>query len=838
MSLSDEKISRRRFIKGVSVVGVGVGAGVAGVAGNASFGPKPHEIGANPAGEAEWGRKAGKWIPSACNMCGGQSGILAHVVQDKVVKIEPNPWNPVNYTNLSTDFFDGYTKEFGCADGGALCPKGNAGPMSLYDPDRVKTPLKRTNPDKSPSADPKWQEISWAQAIDEIAAKMGDLRSSGNAHKLLWMSEDAAFVDIQRDFCTLYGTPNYSQHSNICDVGRKASFKTVMGDERPLADFLQSRYIMLFGWNPTSAIKWVYLPRILTKAVESGARLVIVDPYLSDTAAHAAEWVPIRPGTDGAMALAMANVIVREKLYDETFIKDWTIGFEEYAGYLQTTTPEWAEKITSIPASNIERLARELAGNKPALVDTWSGPGQQSNGVQSGRAIALLNALLGTFDGPGGMHMPSRKGPAAQSVAPDATAQKTLALPRFDEIKKYPLAHSSGVYTQMFQNLFDGKGPYTPEMMVCAFQNPVMSVPGGKRIAQALAKLKTLVVIDTMISETAKVADYVLPGTNYLERYDLITNWTTWSSVSLRQPVVAPLFGQPAEYETVELLGRKLGLTSGGADFFWMGQVSGIRVEETKAWYEEYLSLQLQKGGPAMSLDDLKALPGAVWVSQSGTKFYKYRDELAPGKLATAVYAGDPKKDGTLIYDKPIEAHGKQIGIVRDGKPIRGFFTPSGRVEFVAQTLTGKVAADGKSVDPLPRYVPRDWQPSAEYPLYSINWKEASHTHTRTQNNSLLLELKPNNPIAINPATAQRLGVIDGESMVMVSPHGRVTGIARVTPRMHPEVVGLQHGFGHSALGELAKGRGTHDGGLRPIKGDPLSGQALHKEACVRVEPA
>jgi thiosulfate reductase/polysulfide reductase chain A len=138
---------------------------------------------------------------------------------------------------------------------------------------------------------------------------MKKLRDAEDAHKLLWMSEDHSFTHIQDDFCKLFGTPNYSNHSNICDVSRKASFKCVLGDKRPLSDFIQSRYIMLFGWNPTSAIKWVHLPRIITHAIEKGARLVVVDPYLSDTAAKGQEWVAVRPGTDGALALAMAHVI-------------------------------------------------------------------------------------------------------------------------------------------------------------------------------------------------------------------------------------------------------------------------------------------------------------------------------------------------------------------------------------------------------------------------------------------------------------------------------------------------------------------------------------------------
>src|ERR1035437_5859076 len=594
---------------------------------------------------------------------------MVQVVDGVVNKIEPNPWNPTNYSNVVTDCVEGYSKDVGCASGGAICPKGNAGIAQLYDPDRVKTPLKRTNPDKSNGADPKWEKISWAQALDEVSARMRGLRDAGDAHKLLWMSEDGSFTNVQDDFCKLFGSPNYSMHSNLCDVARKASFKTVMGDERPLSDFIQTKYIMLFGWNPTSAIKWVYLPRIITQAVERGAHFVVVDPYMSDTAAKAHEWVSLRPGTDGALALAMAHVIVREGLYDKDFVANWTVGFEGYAKYLTDKTPQWAEKITSVKAATIERLAREVATTKPALVDSWSGPGQHSNGVNGGRAIALLNALIGSWDVPGGMMIANRTAEKHQAVKPDKVAKAGLAKPRFDELKKYPMGHKSGVYAQAFANLLDGTGPYQPEMLMCVFQNPVMSVPGGTRIVEALAKIKTVVVVDTMLSETAMCADYVLPGTTYLERYDLNDQWVTWPVVGLRQPVVKPRFGQLAEYETVAALGRRLGLTSDGKTFFDRGGVSGKPVEDLTAWYEEYLSNELLTGAPKISLDELKALPGAVWISKTGTQYRKYTKALKPDKLATAWYSGDPKAEGTLIYDKPKDDGGAQIGIVLGGKP-------------------------------------------------------------------------------------------------------------------------------------------------------------------------
>ena len=833
MYLLDRKLGRRVFLKGTGVAAAGAAVGVT-MTSCTSVGPAEHTLDTNTDGAARWGREAGEWIPSCCNMCGGQCGILVQVVDGKVNKIEPNNWNPNNYTNISTDFFDGYTEQYGVKEGATICPKGNAGIAQLYDPDRVTKPLKRTNPDKTLGADPKWQEITWEVALDEIAAKMKTLRDANEAHKLLWISEDHSFVNVQDDFNQLYGSPNYSNHSNLCDVARKASFKSVMGDDRPLADFIQSKYVMLFGWNPTSAIKWVHLPRIITRAIENGARLVVVDPYLSDTAAKAQEWVSLRPGTDGALALAMAHVIIRDELYDKDFVDNWTVGFAEYSKYVADKTPEWAEKITSVKAATIERLATELATTKPALVDAWSGPGQHSNGVQGGRAIALLNALIGTIDQPGGMINPSRSGGKHGKAKPDVTAAETLKNKRFDQLDTYPMGHKSGVYARMFNNLLDGTGPYQPKMMMCVFQNPVMAVPGTEKVAEAIAKLETFVVIDTMLSETAMLADYVLPGTTYFERYDITTHWVTWTAVGLRQPVVKPIFGQPAEYEVVAALGRRLDLKDAdGKEFFSLGALSGEPVEDLTAWYEENLSAEIKNGGPAITLEELKALPGAVYVDQKGTKYAKYEGELAPEKLEKAVYDGEPTADGTAVYDKAKDDGGVVIGHVFGGKPVKGFATKSGKIEFVSTSLVDKKDADGKAVDLLPVYTPRDWQPDDKFPLYLINWKEASHTLTRTQNNPILLELKPDNPLVIHPDTAKRFGLEDDGEAWIESPHGKVKARVKVSRRIHPEVVGLQHGFGHRNLGKLAKGRGTGDGVLRPVKADPLSGMALHKEACV-----
>ena len=326
----------------------------------------------------------GKWIYTTCHMCGGTSGIKVHVVDGRVVKIEPSEFNPIGVANISTDYAE---KK---ALGGRLCAKGNAGTRALYDPDRLKTPMKRVGP----RGTGKWKAISWEEALDDVSKNLLSVREKYGPEAMFWCTEDSSFTDMQSDFNMLYGSPNFSMHSNTCDVARKASFKLVMGDDRPLPDFANTKYALVFGWNLLAATKWAHLPGIWNWGRAKGAKMVYVDPFYNQTAAKADEWVPIRPGTDGAFALALGHEIVKNGWHDQEFINNYTIGFDKYAEFVKDKTPEWAEKITSVPAETTRRIAKELAATKPTLVDVWSGPGHHTNATDGGRAIAMLPALL------------------------------------------------------------------------------------------------------------------------------------------------------------------------------------------------------------------------------------------------------------------------------------------------------------------------------------------------------------------------------------------------------------------------------------------------------------
>jgi len=708
----------------------------------------------------------GKWLYTTCQMCGGTCGIKVHVVDGRVVKIEPNEFNPVGVANISTDFA---AKK---ALGGRICPKGNSGAVALYDPDRLKTPMKRIGPRDSG----RWKAISWEDALDEVAEKLLELRQRHGPEALFWCTEDSSFTDMQSDFNLLYGSPNFSMHSNVCDVARKASFKLVMGDDRPLVDFANTKYALVFGWNMLGATKWSLLPGIWNDGRAKGAKMVYVDPIYSQTAAKADEWIPIRPGTDGAFALALGHEIVKNGWQDQEFIKNYTVGFDKYAELVKDKTPEWAEKITSVPAATIRRVAQELAATKPALVDAWSGPGHHTNATDGGRAIAMLGALLGQYDKPGTMISRQAMGGKRRAFNLDKPKAE-----RVDGLgTKYPFAHVSGIYTEVRDAMISGQ-PYQLRAGVFMFQNFVMSVPNTRKNIEAFNKLEYIVVMDTMMSETARMADLVIPGSHYLERWEVNVNWVTFPATSIRQPVVKSVINGMTEQEFILALAKKMGLKD----------KDGKSLPDT---YPEYINDQLKSGPIGKTLDEMLALPGGVFIG-GATQYEKYKKN--------------------------------------------GFATPTKKIEFYSEQM------EKKGLNPLPDFVEPIYKPTADFPFYLVNYKQAEHTHSRTFNNERLMEMKPDNPLLINSETAARLGIKDGGAIWLESPYGKAKATIQVTERIHPEVVALQHGYGHSGFGKIARGSlnkintwcpaGTADGVFLAGVSEKASGMAVHKEIGVRL---
>ncbi|SPQ01977.1 Molybdopterin oxidoreductase, 4Fe-4S domain [Candidatus Sulfobium mesophilum] len=772
----------------------------------------------------EKGLKEGEWIYSNCNMCGGQSGIKVKVVNGRAVKIEGIA-NPNNIANISTNY-EKALKELSILyndkdAAGRICSKGNSGLRALYDPDRLKTPMVRVG--KKGSG--KWKAISWDDAISQVADNLGKIRDKYGAESLAWFSEDHCFTHIQQDFCKMYGTPNYHNHSNLCDVARKASFKLVMGNERPLADFEDTSYALVFGWNLLGATKWILLPGIWNRGRAKGAKMVYVDPFCNQTAAKADQWVPIRPGTDGAFALALGHVLIKKDLINKAFIDEWCVGYDEYAKYVADKTPEWAEKITSIPARTIEQIATEMGelakASKPVCIDTWSGPGHHTNATLGGYAITVLPALLGMIDKPGTIMEPSKIGNKHHSIDFDTPSLKK---PRVDgKGTKYILGHGSGIYVETRDVVLGGKessqGSGVPKTGVFVYQNFVMSVPNTKKNMDFIKKLEYVVVNDTHMSETAELADIVIPGSVYLERYDFTGYWVTWPVLGLRKPVVKSVINGMTEVE------------------FWMAVMKKMGMKDKKGYspaeqsYDAYYADEYNPTAYAKE-QNWETYRKSTLAMTGKTEYEKFRKEVKPPE-------GGSVDDKTgLVKDKDGKAVGVKIGV----KIMKGFDTPSRKLE-ITSTFLKKNKHTG-----LPEYSEPEDRPTADFPLYLINFKQNEHTHSRTFNNDYLMEMKPDNPLLINSATASKLGLKDGDAIWIESPYAKAKGTVQITERIHPEVVALQHGYGHWGFGKVAKGSlnkinkwspaGTNDGQFFAGKAEKLSGQIVAKEIGVKLVKA
>jgi anaerobic selenocysteine-containing dehydrogenase len=317
-------------------------------------------------------------VDTICRMCGRYCPINVRVKDGKIVKIEGIPGNFV-------------TK-------GRVCGKGIAALQLEYDPNRLKYPMKR----KGERGAGEWERITWDEALDTIAGKLIETREEYGARSVVYHYGAAiqhAWGYIRR-LMNLFGSPNIASHSHLCHVPRMLANTATYGG-MPACDYGNTGLMMLWGYNPVySSI--LHYGRQIIDAKERGAKLIVVDPVFTAIASKADIFVQPRPGSDGALGLAMLNVIINERLYDEGFVERWTHGFDELRGLVKEYPPERAEEITWVQASLIEEVARTYATTKPAVLEEGNGLDQHTNVVQTTRVLAILRALAGNLGVAGG----------------------------------------------------------------------------------------------------------------------------------------------------------------------------------------------------------------------------------------------------------------------------------------------------------------------------------------------------------------------------------------------------------------------------------------------------
>lgn len=543
-------------------------------------------------------------VYTLCEQCVWRCGLRAKVYQGKVYKLDGNPYHP--HSN------------------GMLCPRGQAGIATLYDPDRLQFPMVRAGERGSGL----WKRISWDEALDYAARQLLFLKQTYGAESMIFSStHNLAQVQFE-NLLRAYGSPNYGTQRSLCFNAMIMANLLTYGLQEPGRDYSAAKYIIYTGRNLAEAISNSET-QDLVAAIARGTKVVVLDPRFTKTASKATEWLPIRPGSDLAFFLALLHVIIAEELYDKEFVARYTVGFDQVEAAVKPYTPEWAAAKTEIPAATIRRIAREfaLAAPRAFIHPNWR-TSNFVNSFQAERAMAIANALVGNWGQPGGLQPAGGEEGAGLGAIPQPPYPRVTAL-RLDGVPwKYPLVPLEiGVYQEIRDAVLAGK-PYQARGWFVYRQNPVASLPERRKTLEAFSKLSFIMTIDTTMNDTAWFSDLVLPEATYLERYDPLTMLD--GTVFIRQPVVPPLGESKSGLWIFKQLGTRLGL----GDYF------AYKDEE------DYLRQQLKPLG--ISLEDLKAKghyrPPAAhegekelrWNTPSG------KVELASSSLAKANFPAVP----------------------------------------------------------------------------------------------------------------------------------------------------------------------------------------------------
>lgn len=793
-----------------------------------------------------------KSTPTACALCASRCAALAYVENDYVVKVEGQP------ESIRTL--------------GKLCAKGQAGLNQVYDPDRILKPLRRTGK----RGEGKWEQVSWDAALNELAGRLDRLRNEGHPEKFMfhhgWISASADRL-INKVFLPAYGTGTIADNSCLGQSARLTAHELTWGGKDDNWDFDNSRYVLNFGSNVFEAhTNHVALARRLSFALtDRNVKMVTFDVRLSNTASKSNLWIQIRPGTDAAVAFAMCNVVMSEELYrgpGEEFLAYCLVTPDPNASiaekvaalkeHLATYTPEWAEKISSVPADDIRKIAREFADARTGCVISSRGATAHYNGVETERAIQMLAALTGNIDIPGGR---------CRGVVPEwryPTGPKDRPEPRRLEIlegfKGDVALPVHGVGHQVLTMIKDGRAG-RPEVYLWYNYNPIYSngnTTENSEILKDESLIPFTVAVTPFYDESAALADLILPDAVYLETYDFENGLsaTQVPEYYIRQPVVKPQ-GEARDFkdiccELAERMGFPLGFRS---------------AEEFVRQACELTPAVKEKAG---GFDGMKKR--GVWHDREAKPaYFTYREPVDPEVL---------RQDG-VIFDGVTgvywnwktarvsgEAEAKAKGYRRTPGAYRGYvaqqfgdavyrgFTPdrfnkSGYFELYSPILKDE------NLPPLPTYAPiPEHQDLKAGELILTTFRVNVQTLSRTQNCRWLDEINGENPGWINPKSAATLGIADGDMIRISTRLGAIETKAKVTENVVPGVIAISSHGGRWEYGRYASGKkapysidrdspyealkwwtqiGVHPNTIIENASEPISGQQRWMDTVVSV---
>lgn len=791
-------------------------------------------------------------IPSACWQCVTRCPNVSYVEDGRLVKIEGQP------NSIRTN--------------GVMCAKGQAGVGQYSDPDRILHPMRRVGPRGSGQ----WKRISWDEALEELTGRLQKLRDDGTPEKFMFHygRMKASHSKLIGTFLANYGTGTIGNHTAICEAAKWTGQELTWGVHYDNWDFDNTRFVLNFGSNVFEA-HTNHVPtahRLIARMTDHNVRLVTFDVRLSNTAAKSSEWVPVVPGTDRAVILAMCNVIMSEDLYKgegEAFLKHCKVTANNAASveekvaalkaHLAQYTPEWAEGVSGVPAGKIADIAREFATVKPACVISYRGAVANHHGADTERAVQMLAAITGNIDRPGtrckavGAKWKYPTGPKDKPKA-----RKLKIVDGLPGAAKLPTHHVSHQVLEMIKDGSQGR----PDIYMWYCYTPVYAngdVQANIDILKDESLIPFTVCVNPYYDESAALADLILPDTPFTERWgweDMVSP-TQVPEYYIRQAVVKPL-GECRDFADVcidmaERMGFPLGYKS----------------------HEEFLQMSCEMT-PAV-----KAAGGFEYMKANGVyhdpaakpAFYSYKKVLSPEKYEKETVVKDPQtgtfwdwKKAKLAsaeealakgYLKTKGSYKAYVGVEVDGQAYSGFkpdkVNLSGLFEIYSDIMKDADLPAMPSWTAIPEH-------EAKKPedLILITYKHAAQIHSRSANCKYLTEVFHDNPAWINPVTAKAKGIADGDAIKVKSETGELATTARVTPAIVPGAIAIAHHCGHWEYGRYASGKkapmveandadsdriwwtgnGAHPNWIIGNRADPISGVLRWMDTVVAVEKA
>lgn len=800
-----------------------------------------------------------KWVATTCQGCTTWCPVQVKIAGGRAIAVRGNPHSKANH--------------------GCICPRPHLALQQVYDPDRIKVPMKRTNPKKGRDEDPGFVPITWDEAMEMIADKMMELRASDETHKFVVFRGRYSYMRdlIYSALPKVFGSPNGISHSAICAEAEKfgAFFTEGYWDYRDY-DLENTRYVLCWGADPMCSNRQVPHAMSIWGKVRDQATVAVVDPRLSATAAKADEWLPVLPGEDGALAVAMAHVILTEGLWSREFVGDFTdkqnlfvagqtvdeTVFEEIHSSglikwwnleLKDRTPEWAAEQCGIPADQIRRVAIGFAKAAPRAI-SWLSPGacMQPRGAYSAMATHALNGLVGATDHLGGVVQ--KTSVAADSIPSysdyqDEMSKKnskqskmdqrgTLAFPSLKKGKS-----GGGVVTNNAADAILNDDPYDIKVAISYWSNFAFSCSGAERWEKALSKLPFFAHITTHAAEMSHFADVVLPAAHHMfEKWSFLKSKQNLHGYStLTERVVEPMWDvRQDETEIPYMIAEKL--AEKGFDnlnrYF-------------KEQFKDPESGKAPTSSQEFALSAVKKLTRPCWdathenYGKYGDKLEGWNDFVDKGVWNSHRYKYGEKWGHFKTATHKFEFYSETLKKALAGHAEKHETTVDAVLEATNYTARGELAY-------VPHFEPAlRWGDEKEFPLIFFEHRSRLNREGRSANCTWYQAHKNADPgdenwddvLKMNPVDAKKLGLKNRETVKITSPIGSITATLKLWEGVRPGTVAKCFGQGHWAYGRVAAmdfqkriPRGGNNNIILPPDYDRLSGSTARHGGLARVK--